>query len=216
MQPAKIKALSAGLADDGMLQRLLPVIIKKLPDDADPDVAPDQDIADTVRRVARSLVDSGPGRRFRFTIEGDGERRQLESFVRREMALPKASTSFAQWLEKLPNEFGRLALAFHFVEWYARPAEASPVEAGPPEEVSGETARRARRFLEEFAHPHAAVFYNHILGASQIEEHARWVAGFIVARGLASITERDVYKNYSAFKGQDARGTSPTPCATWK
>jgi hypothetical protein len=206
MQPAKIKALSAGLSDDGMLQRLLPVIIKKLPDDADPDVAPDQDIADTVRRVARSLVDSEPGKRFRFSIEGDGERRQLESFVKREMALPKASTSFAQWLEKLPNEFGRIALVFHFVEWYARPAAASPVEAGPPEEVSGETARRARRFLEDFAHPHAAVFYNHILGASQIEEHARWVAGFIVARGLASITERDVYKNYSAFKGQDTRG----------
>jgi Protein of unknown function (DUF3987) len=206
MQPAKIKALSAGLTEDGMLQRLLPIIIKKLPDDADPDVAPDQEVADTVRRVARSLVDSGPGKRFRFTLGGDGERRQLEAFVKREMALPKASASFAQWLEKLPNEFGRIALVFHFIEWYARPVASSPTDAEPPEQVSGETARRARRFLEEFAHPHAAVFYNHILGASQIEEHARWVAGFIVARGLASITERDVYKNYSAFKGQDTRG----------
>jgi hypothetical protein len=204
MQPEKIQALSAGLSDDGMLQRFLPVILQRTGEGED--VAPDQSIAETVRRIARSLVDSGPGKRFRFTIEGDGERRQLESFVKREMALPKASTSFAQWLEKLPNEFGRLALVFHFIEWYARPAAASPVEFEPPEEVSGETARRARRFLEEFAHPHAAVFYNHILGASQIEEHARWVAGFIVARGLASITERDVYKNYSAFKGQDTRG----------
>jgi hypothetical protein len=204
MQPEKIQALSAGLSDDGMLQRFLPVILQRTGEGED--VAPDQTIAETVRRIARSLVDSGPGKRFRFTIEGDGERRQLESFVKREMALPKASTSFAQWLEKLPNEFGRLALVFHFVECYARPAAASPVEFEPPEEVSGETARRARRFLEEFAHPHAAVFYNHILGASQIEEHARWVAGFIVARGLASITERDVYKNYSAFKRQDTRG----------
>ena len=206
MQPAKIKALSASLSDDGMLQRLLPVIIKKLSDDADPDVTPDQEIAGTMREVARGLVDSGPGRRFRFTIEGDRERRQLESFVKREMALPKASASFAQWLEKLPNEFGRIALVFHFVEWYARPNASSEIDARPPENISGETARRARRFLEEFAHPHAAVFYNHILGASQIEEHARWVAGFIVARGLASLTERDVYKNYSAFKGQDTRG----------
>ncbi|SFI39799.1 DUF3987 domain-containing protein [Bradyrhizobium sp. Gha] len=206
MQPAKIKALSAGLTDDGMLQRLLPVIIKKLPDDEDPDIAPDDDVADAVHRVARSLVDSGAGRRFRFTIEGDRERRQLESFVKREMALPKASASFAQWLEKLPNEFGRLALVFHFVEWYARPEAALGIDSEPAELVSGETARRARRFLEEFAHPHAAVFYNHVLGASQIEEHARWVAGYIVARGLASITERDVYKNYSAFKGQDTRG----------
>ncbi|BBZ98229.1 hypothetical protein BRDID11004_08620 [Bradyrhizobium diazoefficiens] len=206
MQPAKIKALSAGLTDDGMLQRLLPVIIKKLPDDEDPDIAPDGDVADAVHRVARSLVDSGAGKRFRFTIEGDQERRQLESFVKREMALPKASASFAQWLEKLPNEFGRLALVFHFVEWYARPEAALGIDPEPAELVSGDTARRARRFLEEFAHPHAAVFYNHVLGASQIEEHARWVAGFIVARGLASITERDVYKNYSAFKGQDTRG----------
>jgi Protein of unknown function (DUF3987) len=204
MQPDKIQTLKAALSKDGTLQRFLPIVIKR--PDAGEDVAPDQGIADTVRRVARNLVDSGLGRRFRFTIEGDGELRQLESFVKRETLLPKASASFGQWLDKLPNEFGRIALVFHFVEWYARPAAASPVEAGPPEEVSGETARRARRFLEEFAHPHAAVFYNHILGASQIEEHARWVAGFIVARGLASITERDVYKNYSAFKGQDTRG----------
>ena len=200
IQPDKIQPMKAALSADGMLQRFLPIILKR--PDAGEDVAPDDGIADTVRRVAHSLVDSGPGRRFRFTIEGDGERRQIESFVKREIALPKASTSFAQWLEKLPNEFGRIALVFHFIDWYARAAAASP----PPEHVSGETARRARRFLEEFAHPHAAVFYNHILGASQIEEHARWVAGFILARGLASVTERDVYKNYSAFKGQDTRG----------
>jgi hypothetical protein len=196
MQPEKIDKLSAGLTDDGTLQRFLPVIIARTEDGED--VAPDQDIAETVLRIARLLVDSGPGQRFRFTIEGDEERRRLEAFVKRERALPKSSTSFAQWLGKLPDEFGRIALVFHFVEWYARHAASSPV--GPPEEVSGETARRARRFLEEFAYPHANVFYNHILGASQIEKHARWVAGFILARRLASITERDVYKNYNPFK----------------
>ena len=204
MQPDKIQPLKAALSADGMLQRFLPIILKR--PDAGEDVAPDREIADMVRQVAQCLVDSGPGKRFRFTIEGDKERRQLEAFVKREMALPKASASFAQWLEKLPNEFGRLALVFHFVEWYARPAACLGIDDGPPELVSGETARRARRFLEAFAHPHAAVFYNYVLGASQIEDHARWVAGFIVARGMAAITERDVYKNYSAFKGQDTRG----------
>jgi hypothetical protein len=204
MQPEKVQALSAGLSDDGMLQRFLPMILKRT--GCGEDMAPDQEIADTVRRIARSLVDSGPGKRFRFTIEGDLEWHQLESFVSSEMAMPKASTSFTQWLEKLPNEFGRIALVFHFIEWYARSAASSPANAGPPELVSGETARRARRFLEDFAYPHAAVFYNLILGASQIEEHARWVAGFILARGRTLIEERDVYKNYSAFKGKDTRG----------
>jgi hypothetical protein len=78
MQPEKIQPLSAGLSDDGMLQRFLPIILRRTGDGED--VAPDQGIADTVLRIARSLVDSGPGRRFRFTIEGDGERRQLEAF----------------------------------------------------------------------------------------------------------------------------------------
>ena len=202
IQPSKIKALGAGLAEDGMLQRFLPIILKRL--GAGEDVAPNKAYAEALEHISIALVNSEQSGRFKFTPEGDRERLMLEDFQQTEIKRPGASPALRQWLDKTPNEFGRLALVFHFIEWHASPG-AALVGCNPPALVSGDTARRARRFLMEFAYSHARVFHQQVLGRSVFEEHTAWIGGYILARGLSAVTLRDIYKNYAPFKQPEAR-----------
>ena len=202
IQPSKIKALGAGLAEDGMLQRFLPIILKRL--GAGEDVAPNKAYAESLERIAGVLVNSEQSGRFKFTPEGDCELRKIQDFQQTEIKRPGASPALRQWLDKTPNEFGRLALVFHFIEWHASPG-AALVGGNPPPLVSEATARRARRFLMEFAYPHARVFHQQVLGRSVFEEHTAWIGGHILAHGLSAVTLRDIYKNYTPFKQPEAR-----------
>jgi hypothetical protein len=92
---------------------------------------------------------------------------------------------------------------FHFFEWYASLGMLSG--ASPPELVSADTARRARRYLTEFIFSHAMAFHEQVLGRSEATENAIWIAGFILARSLKTISERDVYRNCPALKHKERR-----------
>ena len=207
IQPAKIRALGAGLAEDGTLQRFLPITVKKL--GRGEDVEANKAYAATLDQIAEALVDSEREGVFKFSPEGDRELSALYDFQEPEMKRPGASPAFRQWLEKMPNEFGRLALVFHFIEWHASAEAAAAGSSSPPSLVSGATACRARRFLTEFAYPHALVFHQSVLGRSEYEEHTGWIGGFILARGLSVVCLRDVYKNYGPFKRPEARRVLP-------
>jgi hypothetical protein len=202
IQPDAMRSISAGLATDGLLQRFLPIFLRRIGEGED--VMPDERLAAELDRVAMAMVESEDQRRFRFGAQADAELRAHQAFVADRLARPDALPAFRQWLEKSVNEFGRLSLVFHFLEWYSS-LEFGVVGGPPPDIVSAETARRARRYLTEFAYPHANVFYRRILGGSPIEAHARWVAEFILSRALPSIRNRDVYKNYPALKKPERR-----------
>jgi hypothetical protein len=203
IQPEKIKGLSASLSEDGMLQRFMPIIIRRT--GMGEDVSPDAALADAINQLAGNLTASTPNGLYRFSPEADKELRALADFVAQEIARPELSMALRQWLDKMPNEFGRLALIFHFIEWHASDV---PMLTGdpPPELVSAETARRARRFLQELVYPHARAFHEQVLGVSPTEEHAQWIAGFILARGKSLITDRDIYRSYPALKDKENRG----------
>jgi hypothetical protein len=168
---------------------------------------PNKAYADALAEIAEALVSSEPSGVFRFSPEGDRELNALYDFQEPEIRRPGASPALRQWLEKTPNEFGRLALVFHFIEWCGTPEglDGDP----PPPLVSGATARRARRFLTEFAYPHALVFHQSVLGRSEYEDHAAWIGGYILARGLSVVSLRDIYKNYSRFKSPTERRILP-------
>jgi hypothetical protein len=206
IQPSMIKMLGSGLAKDGMLQRFLPIMVRR--HGIGEDVAANKTYAEVLERAAALIVQSEPSTVLRFTPEGDRERLRLEDFQQVEIKRHGVSPAMRQWLDKMPNEFGRLALIFHFIEWHTSP-EGVLSASNPPPLVSADTARRARRFLTEFAFPHALVFHQSVLGRSEYEEHAAWIGGYILARGLSVVSLRDIYKNYSPFKPAKARGDLP-------
>jgi hypothetical protein len=169
IQPAKIKAMAAGLSDDGLLQRFLPVLINRTGNGVDAE--PDAEAENCLKQLAVDIADSESKRRFKFAPEANVELLVLEDFKMREINRPGASPVLQQWLDKLPNEFGRFALIMHFIEWYS---DIGSLLGEPPELISRDTAGRARRFLVEFAFSQARAFYGQ--GCSEADEHAKWIA----------------------------------------
>jgi len=201
IQPDKIKALKLGMSDDGLLQRFTPIIIHRSGNGAD--IAPDTVTGERLANAANAIADAANGTLFRFSPEADAELHAVEAFKAKEIARPDASPTLRQWLDKMPNEFGRLSLVFHFIEHYG--AAGAGVDIIPAVLISRGTAERARRYLTEFVYSHALTFYLKDLGASTMDEHALWVAGFVLARGLPAISSRDIYRVYPALKSPEKR-----------
>jgi hypothetical protein len=126
----------------------------------------------------------------------------LEAFKMGEIARRNASPALCQWLDKLPNEFGRFALVCHFIEWHSEDLLGGP----PPEIVEAGTARRAFRYLTELAYSHAQKFYGGVAGGSVVDDHAAWIAGNILVYGREEIEERDIYRSYPALRPVEKRG----------
>jgi hypothetical protein len=201
IQPDKIKALKTSMSDDGLLQRFTPIVLHRRDNGADID--PDKALDDRVSTAANAIAEAANNTLFRFSPEADAELHAIEAFKAREIARPDASPTLCQWLDKMPNEFGRLSLVFHFIEHYG--ASGAAVGTPPAAIISRDTAERARRYLTEFVYSHALTFYLKDLGASTMDEHALWIAGFALARGLPVISSRDIYRAYPALKSPEKR-----------
>jgi hypothetical protein len=200
IQPDKIKALKLGMSDDGLLQRFTPIIIHRSGNGAD--IAPDTVTGERLVNAANAIADAANGTLFRFSPEADAELHTVEAFKTREIARPDASPTLRQWLDKMPNEFGRLSLVFHFIEHHGT---AGGVGGAIPAMIGRDTAARARRYLTEFVYSHALTFYLKDLGASTMDEHTLWIAGFVLARRLPAISSRDIYRVYPALKSPEKR-----------
>ncbi len=206
IQPSKIRALAANLAEDGLLQRFAPILIDRRGSGVDD--YPDEEAETQLRELAVAIADrSEKTKLFKFEPAADAELHALEAFKTREIGRPNTAPALRQWLDKLPSEFGRVALAFHQIEWHA--SHIGQPETEIPTLVSHATARRARRYLTEFVFPNARAFYERVVGQSIADEHARWIAGFILSRGMRVIDARDIYKNYGPLKNSERRGEIP-------
>jgi hypothetical protein len=57
--------------------------------------------------------------------------------------------------------------------------------------------------MRRFLLPHALAYYTDVLGASSDLEHARWVAGHVLSKGLDAISNRDLVQAYKQWRGLD-------------
>lgn len=201
IQPDKIQSIASKLTDDGLLQRFWPIWIKQAG-------APEDDFANdlldaAVLKLAADMSDGPTNRRYRFAPEAATELAEIQSFKKNQLMRIETG-SYATFIDKLPGGFARVALAFHFIDWYADDLHEL-YDDEPPELISAGTARRARLFLTEFIVPHAAAFYKRLVQTSGAESHASWIAGYILAHGTTRIEERDIYRSYSALSARDKR-----------
>ena len=92
----------------------------------------------------------------------------------------------AAHIGKYNGIFARLCVVWHCIE-----------HAGGdslPAVVTEDTARRVAGFLHGFLLPHALAFYAGVLGLSNDHDRLADVAGYILARKLERITNRDVQR----------------------
>ncbi|MGL3109187.1 DUF3987 domain-containing protein [Bradyrhizobium sp. BR 1432] len=186
IQDDLIARLAPDLQTDGLLQRFALIAIRQL--GLGEDNAEDPAIEATIPRVALALAGLSEAT-YRFSPAAAEELWAIKAFKVREMARPDVPSGLKTWLAKADAEFGRYALAFHLIEWAI---VADAIEMPPDNLISAATARRARRYVEEFLYAHALFIHTTVLDGAGHDHEARWVAGYILTRNIERLTAREI------------------------
>lgn len=181
IQPDPMRRITDDTIDDGLLQRLFPIILRPGREGRD---APGTDAGHRFDDLVEDLYQrESPLEPLRFDNAAQELRADLE---RQHLAWIAACTVYNKKLSahigKYDGLFARLCLLWH------------RIEGGPGSIVDVATARRVADFMRRFLLPHAAAFYTDMVELSEEHERARKVAGYILAKGLMQVTNRVVQR----------------------
>lgn len=199
IQPDPLRRIVSDSVDDGLIQRLIPVLLKPAT------LGEDEPQDESVRQydqLVRSLWQLKPGKvisgegLLQFSEAGQAVRRRLEArhleMVGAEVISPKLGAHFG----KYDGIFARLCVLWHCIE---------NIDAHRlPDLISGATAERAAAFLHEFIVPSAVAFYTGVLGLSDDHDKLTDLASFILAHKLETVQHRDCQRATSTLKALTA------------
>jgi len=197
IQPEPIRKVADDSADDGLLQRLLPVVLKPAVEGRDEQASEVVfDYAALIRRLYqldRPLFGGmADGTVLRFDEKAQAYRQELERKHLELQCCESINRKLASHIGKYDGIFARLCIVWHCVE-------AAPGTL--PQVISERTARRAGTFLHGFLLPHAMAFYAGVLGLSNDHDRLEAVAGYILARKLERVTNRDIQHGDRTMRG---------------
>lgn len=208
VQPGPIQRIAREADDDGLLARLLYAVASQ--QTAGLDRRPDREALQRYQALFPALAALHPA-----TLQGahagaavvvlhaDAHRHRMmiEDLARSMSAMPDTSNRLKAAFGKWPGLFARIALTFHLIEI----ADCRARGASQPvlDVLSEANARSAAHYLRDIILPHLlradAVMFSTVQAG-----HARWIAGFILAKGLRRITRRDIVQHYGALKPPEA------------
>lgn len=191
IQPEPMRKFASESVDDGLLQRMLPVILR--PSTVGMDIAQDQSAEDYAQLIADLY---GMRSRGEVLLHFSDGARAIRDRLEREhldlsMALEIVSPKLAAHYGKYDGMFARLCVIWHCIE---HAFEALP------QEVSEATASRVAAFMQEFIRPSAVAFYAGVLGMSAGHEDLVSIAALIVAKGMDEVASRDVSRAGQTLK----------------
>ena len=187
IQPDPIRKIADDSVDDGLLQRLIPIVLSR------GRAGKDAPTAQTGRRYDELIVQlherRPPSEPLRFdnaalAIRGELEQKHLDL-----MAYEVINRKLAAHIGKYDGLFARLCLLWHCIEG----AEGLM--------VTEHTAHRVADFMRRFLLPHATAFYAGMLALSNDHDQLTKVAGYILAKKLSRVTNRDVQHGNRAMRG---------------
>lgn len=204
IQPEPLRAIANDAHDDGLIQRLLPVILKTA--GVGRDAPSDGVLLDYERLIERLEVMNAPPPRgiaslnsgmhqpaLLFDDAARAVREQLEAgHLELVRALEGTSAKLAAHFGKYDGLFARLCVLWHCIE------HADQVI--PPAEIGEDVAKRVAEFMERFLRPSAVAFYVGLLGLSDGHETILELASYIVAKDLSEVKARDVQRSTQSFR----------------
>ena len=215
IQPDLIRKAADESHDDGLIQRLLPIVVR--PGTAGRDepthetVDAYEDLIERLHRLEPTFAvggwDNNPydqAKKLEFDDDAQAIRRQLAQKHLELMGLEVINKKLAAHIGKYDAFFARLCVVWHCIEHLSGPAQASmafgkerPTQPQPgrlPRIITAATAERVAKFQHQFLLRHAAAFYAGILDLSDDHDRLAAVAGFILAHKLDHVTNRDVQR----------------------
>jgi hypothetical protein len=198
IQPDPMRKIAGDSVDDGLLQRLFPIILRPAT------VGHDAPMADVVGCYAQLIEDlhrlTGPAVTLgdlspvlRFDDRAQALRQDLERRHLDLMATEAINRKLAAHVGKLDGLFARLCIIWHCIEHVGKRAM--------PQVIGESTARRVSEFLHGFLLRHAFAFYAGTLGLSDDHDRLTAVAGYILAHKLEVMTNRDVQRGDRTMRG---------------
>lgn len=192
IQPSALAKIAKALPDDGLLQRFMVVIAQPIRGDGQ-DRPPNQQAVDGWRSIIDWLVrERGASQPVLMSDEALKIRATVADAVESLRDAHAGTPRLASHLGKWNALFIRLCLTYHALQCAD---QNSPVVG----EISKATAQRVARFMVDYLFEHLRAFHEDLLGDSAMAEHARWIAGYVLSRGLHEVTLRDIYRASKRF-----------------
>jgi hypothetical protein len=217
IQPAKVRDLVGNLSEDGLLQRFMLVMPPRAEpgDPDDDDIATDWTAVDDFARIVEILFKTNPpetqgrdGKPEFAIVEAEPSahqvRRRLFRLVERIEMDPMLPAALKETASKWRGLLARLSLVFHCVQLAEARLEGKKPDNADMLALKTATVEMAARFILGIVVPSTFRFHAEIGTGGPSEAHARWVAGYILSRGLSGITARDVGRAYREIRGNAA------------
>ncbi|MGQ3156329.1 DUF3987 domain-containing protein [Neoaquamicrobium sediminum] len=184
IQPDAIRRVAADATDDGLLQRMFPIVLRPASVGQDAPRPP----VDLIYEFTIMMLNGvrAPAGGLHFDDGAQSIRRQLEQHHAGLIAAEMLNPKLASHIGKLDGLFARLCVIWHAIE----NANAGTL----PGTVTSGLAARVSEFMRRFLLQHAVSFYVGTLGFSDDHERLKAVAAYIVAHRLSKITVRDVQR----------------------
>jgi hypothetical protein len=192
IQPEPIRAIAGDTHDDGLVQRLIPVVLR--PGRVGRDVPTDGTLAEYERLIERlELVKPNGAGPLVFDEAARAVRERLEvEHLELAASLEGVSPKMAAHFGKHDGLFARLCVAWHCIEHNSG--------GTVPGTISGDTAERVADFMVRFIRPNAVAFYAGLLGMSAGHERLIDLAAWIVAANVTEVKARDVQRSGQTFR----------------
>lgn len=185
IQPSKIREISGGLSDDGLLQRFIVVCSEKPGGAAREDAIPNVKAIDAWHKLIDDLYHvKHDGATVLMSPEARSIRREAVNEIYRIIESQMISMAFTSHLGKWEGISARLMLVFHCIECVQLGKHPSSLP------VSESCAQMAMNYLMRHLLPHAVSFYEDGLGQSESQAICKLIADAIVAQGFTDLTTR--------------------------
>jgi hypothetical protein len=207
IQPDTLRAHVSDTLDDGLIQRVIPVVLQAGRADKDepmPDVGLEYErLIDRLHELTPTFAagwDNIGGRETRLVFDDEAQaiRRQVADKHLRLTGLEIINKKLAAHIGKYDSFFARLCIIWHCIE-----------HAGTavPRSITADTAERVAKFLHEFLLRHAFAFYANVLDLSDDHDRLEAVAGYILAHKLKRVTNRDMARGVRTMRKLTRRDT---------
>lgn len=198
IQPGPLRALVEEAQDDGLIQRFIPVLLKKAERDKDVPAPP---VADQFGDLLEALHELKPPRNFfgaqplTFSEGAMAVREALaDEHYKFVLVMEQMNPKLATHIGKFDGLFVRLCVIWHCVE---------NVGSDMPLEISEQVASRVARFLTEYIRGHSMAFYIEALGVSQHDDLVKDVGSWILAHKTSEFSEGDLQRGVRSYRSAD-------------
>lgn len=200
IQPDKIRSIFKGGDDDGLIQRIIPIILKQ---SAKGTPAPPPEENELYGQMIKRFTNIKAARDLESNFLGNGKlvfdegaQRIQDGVEDRCMAfypIEQENPKLASHIGKYTGLFARLCVIFHCIE--------NAFEDKIARTITQDTAERVSRFIFDYLMRHAFSFYSDLVGDVEGSEQIQKLAGYILTRKPETLTVRDVQRSTGGKSG---------------